>query len=90
MDQAVCISINWKQYRPGGAHPAQALLDSIHARLQQLRSNKMLDISAHVNADECTYVYSGCGSCADGGAKVEAYCSSSGGSRPDFSWCEPC
>lgn len=90
MDQAVRISINWKHYRADGSHPAQSLLDSIHAKLRELRSNKGIDISTHVNADECTYVYSGCGSCSDGGAKVEAYCSSSGGNLPDFSWCEQC
>lgn len=42
------------------------------------------------DADECTVVYYGCGSCADGGARVEYYCNSSGGSQPDYVLCEPC
>lgn len=41
-------------------------------------------------SEECTVVYYGCGSCENGGARVEYYCSSSGGSTPDYVTCEPC
>lgn len=43
-----------------------------------------------MSADECTYVYWGCGSCGDNHCRVDVYCNSSGGSTPDYSYCELC
>lgn len=41
------------------------------------------------SSESCTYVYWGCGSCGGDWARVDAYCGS-GGSEPDYSWCELC
>lgn len=89
MNQLVKVQVNWAIYSAGGSHPAQSLLDGIHAKLQELRRNKSATVDAHLRSDECSYVYWGCGSCPDGGARVDAYCSS-GSSEPDMSWCEGC
>ncbi|MPS71383.1 MULTISPECIES: hypothetical protein [unclassified Novosphingobium] len=37
----------------------------------------------------CTVVYYACGTCANGGARVEYFCSA-GGSAPDHVGCEAC
>lgn len=89
MSHLLKIEVNWSEYEPGGSHPAQALLDRIHARLNSLKGDRP-DIHAHLEGGDCSYVYWGCGSCGDGGARVDAYCTSSGGSQPDYSWCEAC
>lgn len=46
-------------------------------------------LSCLESSDSCSYVYWGCGSCGGDGARVDAYCGS-GGSQPDYSWCEQC
>jgi len=38
---------------------------------------------------ECTVVYHGCGTCENGGALVEYFCSGGDGS-PDYTRCESC
>ena len=51
----------------------------------------MRESGFHVHEEnDCTYVYYGCGSCGDGLALVEVYCSSTGGPQPDGQWCEVC
>ena len=44
----------------------------------------------HPAKSECVYVYLPCGTCGENGALVEAYCSGSGDSSPDFTFCEDC
>lgn len=89
MNPVLTIKINWNQYSPNGTHPAQRLLDSVRHRLEAFSTSKSAAVSAHIASGECSYVYSACGTCPDGGARVDAYCSD-GGSTPDFSWCEDC
>ena len=89
MKPIVTIDVDWSQYQPGGNHPAQALLDKIKNKIDQLSTTGEIDKSmAEINS--CTYQYWGCGSCSGDQARVDAYCSSSGGSQPDYSWCEQC
>lgn len=47
------------------------------------------DERAACSTGDCTYVWWGCGSCGDGAARVDVYCGS-GGSEPDYSYCEAC
>ena len=42
------------------------------------------------SANDCTYVYWGCGSCGDNYCRVDVYCDSSGSGTPDYSYCELC
>lgn len=53
--------------------------DSIDEKLRALLTDN----------DTCTVVYHACGTCANGGALVEYFCSS-GGSQPDYTDCEGC
>ena len=91
MPAVLKLEVNWSHYQPGGSHPAQALLDRLHRRLQSLEHTKSLGGGKSLASGECTYVYGACGSCDDGiGARVEAYCSGNGDSTPDYVWCEDC
>jgi hypothetical protein len=83
------VEINWAEYQPDGKHPAQSLLDKAYKKRKELTNDKALALEPTSQSNSCTYVYWGCGSCPDGGAKVDAYCSD-GGSQPDYSWCESC
>jgi hypothetical protein len=90
MSEVIKIEVNWSEYDPDGAHPAQAMLNSIRAKLTELESEDPEGIKKHLSNEKCTYVYYACGSCSGGRARVDAYCSSNGGSQPDYSWCESC
>jgi len=61
--------------------PLKALID--HA-LGQPTIKPKLD-----HAADCHVVYHSCGTCDDGGAMVEYYCSP-GGNEPDYIVCESC
>lgn len=75
------IKVNWSNDKELLANPFMQKAAEWRDRL----SVKSIELGG----DECTYVYYGCGSCGEGYAVVEAYCTS-GGSQPDFRWCEAC
>ncbi len=83
------LEICWASYTPNSGHPADHLLTKIWNKLKEMESLKSAEVSKHFAAETCSYVYWGCGSCGEGGARVDVYCGS-GGSQPDFSWCEAC
>lgn len=89
MDAVAEIKINWKEYKPGGCHPLQSVMDSIRLRLDELKSYDDRKFLMHEDSFECSYVYWGCGSCGADAAQVAAYCGG-GGSEPDYSFCEAC
>ena len=88
MSDKLSIKIDWSTNAPSMKGPLNLVLAGITAQHEAFLAQ--LDSPEHAEQfSNCTYVYSGCGSCADGGALVEAYCTA-GGSQPDYSWCEPC
>jgi hypothetical protein len=91
MKEIARFTINLKRCRdsqtPAGTGPLGLLLDGMR-RIKDSDDAELAMILEKSN--ECTVVYFGCGSCANGGARVEYYCSSSGGSDPDYVTCEPC
>jgi hypothetical protein len=78
------IEVQWKS---GGTDHPEILL--LRQKLEELAGTGVTKAREHLALDNCSYVYWGCGSCGEGSARVDAYCGS-GGSQPDFSWCEAC
>lgn len=79
------ITVQWKS---GGTDQGESIT-RLRRKLVELSESGVAKAGEHLRKDDCSYVYWGCGSCADGGARVDAYCGD-GGSQPDFSWCEAC
>lgn len=84
---AAKLVVDWSRFKPGAASSMTQAL-----KLAQERTTEAVSAgfaSPKASTSVCTYVYWGCGSCAGGAARVDAYCTS-GGAEPDFSYCESC
>ncbi|CAM1357802.1 hypothetical protein [Tenacibaculum xiamenense] len=61
--------------------------------IQEIQNSNEEKAKSFINclnkSDSCTLVYWACGSCGGNWALVDAYCGS-GGSEPDYSFCELC
>ena len=88
-----------KQIRETAEHHKDVFLgnvyDSLANHIESLEESKeSIDtekLSKFSNATSCRYVYWGCGGiCGEDGARVDGYCDSSGGSDPDYWYCESC
>ncbi|MBA3676503.1 MAG: hypothetical protein H0W74_03775 [Sphingosinicella sp.] len=91
MNEVARFTVKLREVQSGtkisGAGPLQPLVDQLLATANARGG----DIASKLSeSEECTIVYFGCGSCDDGGARVEYYCSSSGGSQPDWVECQAC
>lgn len=83
MTEIARVRVNLAELRAGrkaGSGPMIAAIQ--HALTDEANA-------ALAHCDECTIVYHACGSCPDGGAMVEYFCSG-GGSEPDYYMCDPC
>ena len=90
MRKIASIEINLTAIREAGC--AGPLLSNT-AISRYIEDPSLIDDQLRKSLDDsgvCTLVYHACGTCEDGGALVEYYCNSSGGSQPDFTACEPC
>lgn len=87
MTEVARITIKLDQVRDGYKVASDNPLASLIERaVEGLDEETKARIAA---SGECTVVYHGCGTCENGGALVEYFCSG-GGSQPDFTRCESC
>lgn len=78
------ITVGWGEIGDCGG---DGFLKGLKDRAHQAAS--AAGISVLSTSESCTYEYYGCGSCGGDDAYVLAYCGS-GGSEPDYWWCESC
>jgi predicted metal-dependent RNase len=85
MTELARITVNLVEIRAGRKAGQNPMFAAIAHAISSSEAKAALE-----HCEECTIVYHACGSCPNGGAMVEYFCSSNGGSEPDYYMCDNC